>query len=80
MPTRRILIAALLLTVLGSAAPFASAAGQSADANGTSSTDQVHRQRDPFTDGANHSARDPYLTRLRLRPTSGMGDCVALRG
>ncbi len=66
MPTRRILIAALLLTVLGSAAPFASAADQPSDANGTSSTDQVHRQRDPFTDGAHDSARDPYLDGAHL--------------
>ncbi|MGY2488611.1 hypothetical protein [Cupriavidus sp. CP313] len=65
MPNRRIIIAALLLTVLGSAAPFASAADQPGDANGTSA-DQVHRQRDPFTDGANNSARDPYLDGAHL--------------
>ncbi|MGH8856279.1 MAG: hypothetical protein ACREWI_18605 [Telluria sp.] len=71
MPTRRILIAAVLLTVLGSAAPFASAAVDPAnDANGTSSTDQVHRERDPFTDGANNSARDPYLDGAHL-PAQG---------
>ncbi|MEM5430415.1 hypothetical protein [Cupriavidus oxalaticus] len=70
MPTRRILIAALLLTVLGSAAPFASATDQPGDANGTSSTDQVHRQRDPFTDGADHNARDPYFDGAHL-PAQG---------
>ncbi len=66
LPTRRILIAALLLTVLGSAAPFASAAvDPSSEPNGAIA-DQVHRQRDPFTDGANNSARDPYLDGAHL--------------
>jgi hypothetical protein len=67
MPTRRIILATVLCTVLGSAASFASAATDpSSDTNGASSTDQVHRQRDPFTDGANNSARDPYLDGAHL--------------
>ncbi|AQV97863.1 hypothetical protein BJN34_28770 [Cupriavidus necator] len=66
MPTRRILIAALLLTVLGSAAPFASAAVDPANDTNGAIADQVHRQRDPFTDGANNSARDPYLDGAHL--------------
>ncbi len=60
--SHRLIIAAVLATALGSAAQFASAVSDpSATAFESGSADQVHRQRDPFTDGANNNARDPYL-------------------
>lgn len=65
--SHRIIAATVLATVLGSAAQLASAvADPSATAYDAGNADQIHRQRDPFTDGANNGARDPYLDGAHL--------------